>query len=249
MASAPEISALRISHDKLAAMVAPLTPDQVQGRSYASEWSIAQVLSHLGSGAVIAKMNLDAMLAGEPTPDREQYQVVWDEWNGKEPGAQAADALPVDEVLVAAYEALDDEQLAGLHLSMGPLELDGPAILRMRLSEHALHSWDIAVALDPAAVVDPIAVPIVLDNNLAMITRFTGKPVDGPERIVVATTAPERRFLLDVTDGVVLAPATDADGRAEVTLPAENFVRLVYGRFEPIGDDSIDRLRPMFPGL
>lgn len=249
MASAPEISALRISHDKLAALVASLSPDQVRGRSYATEWSIAQVLSHLGSGAVIAKMNLDALLAGAPMPGREQYQVVWDEWNAKEPDAQAADVLPVDEVLVAAYESVDAEQLAGLRMSMGPLELDGPAILRMRLSEHALHSWDIAVALDPAAVVEAAAVPIVLDNNLAMVARFTGKPVEGPERIVVATSAPERRFVLDLADGVALAPATGADGPASFSLPAEQFVRLVYGRLEPTGDGAIDRLRPMFPGL
>jgi uncharacterized protein (TIGR03083 family) len=248
MASLAEVSALRSSHDALHRLAEPFTPEQLRVRSYASEWSIAQVLSHLGSGAVIGKLNLDAMLAGEPTPERDRYQAVWDEWNAKSPDAQAADALPADTVLLEAFEALTDEQLAAMHMSMGPMEFDGPAIVRMRLSEHALHSWDIAVALDDAAVVEGAAVSIVVDS-LAMIARFTGKSIDGPERIVVATTAPDRRFVLDVADGVTLEPATDADGPASIALPAESLVRLVYGRLEPTGDARIDRLRAMFPGV
>jgi len=45
------ISALRHSHNRLRAAVEPLSPDQLGRPSYASEWSIAQVLSHLGSQA------------------------------------------------------------------------------------------------------------------------------------------------------------------------------------------------------
>ena len=49
----PWISALRHSHDDLRASVEPLGRTQLEQRSYASEWSIAQVLSHLGSQAEI----------------------------------------------------------------------------------------------------------------------------------------------------------------------------------------------------
>ncbi|MFC4950355.1 maleylpyruvate isomerase family mycothiol-dependent enzyme [Pseudonocardia sp. GCM10023141] len=248
MASHPAVTALRRSHDNLQALVAPLTPDQVRDRSYASEWSIAQVLSHLGSGAVIGSLNLDALLADRPAPGREQYEAVWDEWNAKTPDAQAADVLPADERLVAGYEALDDDRLAALRTTLGPMELDGPGMVRMRLSEHALHTWDVAVALDPAAVVEPLAVTQIVDN-LAMIVGFAAKPLDAAERIVVATTAPERRFVLDSAERVTLAPATDDDGPAGVTLPAEALVRLVYGRLEPTGDQAIDRLLGMFPGF
>jgi uncharacterized protein (TIGR03083 family) len=248
MASAVEIPALRVSHDNLVGLVTPLTPEQVRGRSYASEWSIAQVLSHLGSGAVIGKLNLDASIAGEPAPGREQYEVIWDEWNAKDVDAQVADGLAADAVLVEAYEAVTDAELAGLRLAMGPIELRGAEIARARLAEHAVHTWDVAVALDPAAVLEPSAVELLVDN-LAMLVGFTGKPVDGPERIVVATTEPGRRFVLDVTDRVELTPAADAEGPVTVTLTAEQLIRLVYGRLEPTGEGQIDRLRPMFPGF
>jgi hypothetical protein len=45
------ISALRSGSDDLALHVRTLTPDQLTGPSGASEWTVAQVLSHLGSGA------------------------------------------------------------------------------------------------------------------------------------------------------------------------------------------------------
>jgi hypothetical protein len=48
----------------LRAIVEPLGEDRLQQPSYASEWSIAQVLSHLGSGAEIFMMFLDAGLSG-----------------------------------------------------------------------------------------------------------------------------------------------------------------------------------------
>ena len=60
----PWISALRHSHDRLRAGVEPLGPDQLTQRSYPSEWTIAQVLSHLGSQAEIFGLVLEAGLAG-----------------------------------------------------------------------------------------------------------------------------------------------------------------------------------------
>src|SRR6266404_2449775 len=59
---APWIDALRRSHDRLRASVEPLDLGQLEQRSYASEWSIAQVVSHLGSQAEIFGLFLDAGL-------------------------------------------------------------------------------------------------------------------------------------------------------------------------------------------
>ena len=45
------VATLHALHDRLAAAVVELCPDQLRTRSYATEWSVADVLSHLGSGA------------------------------------------------------------------------------------------------------------------------------------------------------------------------------------------------------
>ena len=64
----PWISALRHSHDRLRASVEPLGPDQLTQRSYPSEWTIAQVLSHLGSQAEIFGLILAGWLFAAGIP-------------------------------------------------------------------------------------------------------------------------------------------------------------------------------------
>src|ERR1700733_10611163 len=103
----PWIGTLRHSHDRLQALVEPLGQDQLEQRSYASEWSIAQVLSHLGSGAEIFGLFLAAGLTGQDPPGREAFGPIWEVWNAKSPQAQAADALRADAVTLARFESMD----------------------------------------------------------------------------------------------------------------------------------------------
>src|SRR5437667_64009 len=84
----PWISALRHSHDRLRASVEPLGPDQLAQRSYPSEWTIAQVLSHLGSQAEIFGLILAAGLAGQEPPGPEEFPPIWDTRSAKPDGKQ-----------------------------------------------------------------------------------------------------------------------------------------------------------------
>src|SRR5689334_15140556 len=143
------IATLRRSHERLDGLVRPLTPEQIRGQSYCTDWQIAQVLSHLGSGAEIAMLMLPGALGeGEPAGP-EAFQPVWDVWNAKTPDEQAADALTADERHVKALEQLTDEQLSRVRLSFFGMELDAVGLIRLRLSEHVMHTWDIAVRQDP----------------------------------------------------------------------------------------------------
>ena len=55
------ISALRSTHDgELAAVVRDLTDERLQRPAGASQWPVAPVLSHLGSGAEIGRATLQA---------------------------------------------------------------------------------------------------------------------------------------------------------------------------------------------
>ena len=83
------IAALRHSHERLASLVRAVSEDFLTSRSYCTDWSVAQVLSHLGSGAEIALMMLDSALSGEPM-DRSGFAPIWDAWNAKTPAQQAA---------------------------------------------------------------------------------------------------------------------------------------------------------------
>jgi uncharacterized protein (TIGR03083 family) len=248
------IAALRRSHEKLVALAGPLSPDEVRAPSYASEWTIAQVLSHLGSGAVISTLSLAAAVGGRPSPEQEEYLAIWDVWNAKSPDAQAADGLDADRALVEALEALSDDELDALTVPFAGLTLDAPTYVRMRLSEHAVHSWDIAVARDPSAVLDPVATEQITDRML-VLSGWVGKPSGEEIRVQITTTEPARTFLLSATDEVVLEPGADASV-PQVELPAEAFVRLVCGRLDPahtpkvtVGAEHLESLRSIYPGF
>jgi len=255
------IAALRNSHERLAALLAAMGDNQVTGQSYCRDWTVAQVLSHLGSGAEIAMLMLEATLAGEPL-DRDAMGPIWDTWNAKTPQQQAADCLPADEAQIKRLEGLSDAELDGISADFFGMKLDAAGLVRMRLSEHAVHTWDVAVALDDAAEVAPDAVELLL-AQLPMIAGWTGKSDGGPFRLRLRGTEPEADFLLEVADKVSLGawpgegPAgATADG--QIQLPAEALLRLVYGRLDPghtppvevSGDPGLlDRARAVFPGL
>jgi uncharacterized protein (TIGR03083 family) len=113
------LGALRASVERLHMLVSGLDDAQVASPSYCDEWSIAQVLSHLGSGAVIFQRSLEDVRAGTTTPD-DFNPSVWDEWNAKSPRAQADDALIADEAVTEAIEAVDESERARLVFHLGP---------------------------------------------------------------------------------------------------------------------------------
>jgi uncharacterized protein (TIGR03083 family) len=250
------LAALRNSRARLVEIATPLTSEQVRERSYDTEWSIAQVLSHIGTGSIFFKFILEAGLAGEPVPSTELMRPIWDEWNAKSPEDQTRDGVEADGALMAAFEALDTQQRADWEIDMYGMHPDFAGLLMMRLSEHSVHTWDVVVALDPQAVLAPDAVDLLIDTLERLVARV-GKPLDQQLVIGVETDAPSRNFVLTVdAEGATLEPL-DARSDADrlLALPAEAFVRLVYGRLDPehtpagADDPVLEVLRGVFPGL
>jgi len=272
MSSAPEvilddvIAALQNSHTRLRSALGALTSDELVGPSYDDEWTIAQVASHLGSGAEIFGLFLDAGLRDEAVPDRETFQEIWARWDAKPATEQTADAITVDRQLLDNVAAIPAEQRESWRLDMFGTVHSLPTFLRTRLAEHALHSWDIAVMRDPRAVIAPDATALIVDN-LGQIAQRAGKNAGYAGVVAVETAEPARNFALTLSaDGAQLIPSASAadDGTtaapaatATLRLPAEAFVRLVYGRLDdhhtPPGVDvdriELDALRAAFPGV
>lgn len=269
------VDVLAGSHDRICELVSELDADGLRQPSRCSDWTIAQVLSHLGSSAELFKAMLDAVVAGEPAPGREFMPPVWERWNALAPEEQAEEFLAVDGQLIETLENLGDRLDDLTFTFFGSTQLDAVGFLGMRLSEHAVHTWDVAAAVDPAATVDPESVSLLVDRlpqTAARAGRAGAVPGGLVLRVVVST--PERRFVLTVdgtTDGAVrLAPedlTSEVAGDGGVSaagyvapvlrVPAEAFVRLVYGRLDrahaPALDAEAERLvetlRPVFPGF
>jgi uncharacterized protein (TIGR03083 family) len=254
-ASRHAIAVLRASHDHLTGLLAGLDDEVVRGPSFDDEWSIAQVCSHLGSGAEI---NLDWARAAvehrEPLT-QEGIEAIWARWDSMTPREQVDGVVVADEAHVAALESFTDEEIAGAHLSLfgGYFVLDGSTLARFRLGEHAVHTWDIAVALDPTAELLDATVELLVDGMPGSVPRL-GEHQGRAWALTVRTTDPVRDFVLrSAADGVTLAPGGGVtDGTVE--LPAEQLVRLCYcrlrdGEVVPVasGSTTADELRATFP--
>jgi uncharacterized protein (TIGR03083 family) len=244
---------LRTSAARLHALIAPLDDDELEKPAYPTDWRIADVLSHIGSGAIIQHRSMDDALAGQATPD-DFAPTVWESWNAKSTRAKADDALEADRALIERLESLSDGDRARFRLEMGPLTFDFDGFVAIRLNEHTFHTWDIEVALEPLATIPVDAAALVVDN-LDLVARFTAKPTGTTRTITVDTTAPARRFTIDLATESVTFASGMTEAEADLTLPAEAFARLVYGRLDddltpPAGGDrsALEELRRVFPG-
>ncbi|MET7395773.1 maleylpyruvate isomerase N-terminal domain-containing protein [Dactylosporangium sp. NPDC005572] len=259
------IAALRKGHDELTALVRGLTPEQLRGPSAAAEWDVSQVVSHLGSGAEINLEVVRRSLAGDPPPDFEFNKGVWARWDGMTPEERQASFPVANQRLVEAYEAFTPEQRGSHRIDVGwmpePVDVATSAVLR--LTEFGYHQWDVRVAFDPAAALDPAAAALMNDRIEGMF-NWIAKPdrLDGRTgTLLVTLTDLDERFALRVdADKVSLVPSdadADADADAELSLPLEAWLRLAAGRLgapytpssvKATGVFSLDDLRALFPG-
>src|SRR5215218_6076236 len=99
-------------------LVEGLGPEEWRGPSYCRDWSVAQVLSHLGSGAAISVLRIENALGG---PDVDP-QPIWDEWNAKPPDAMVEDALAVDQALLERIDAVSEADRGSFSVPFGPME-------------------------------------------------------------------------------------------------------------------------------
>ena len=253
------IAVLRATHDDLAALVPGLTDEQLTGPSGASEWTVAQVLSHMGSGAEIGLATLQTALAAGPAAGPDFNQSVWDRWNAMSPREQATNYLDHDARLVAAFEGLTAEQRSTGQVDLGflPEPLALASFAGMRLNEAAQHSWDVRVAFDPAAAIPADAAAVLAEHlagGLSFLPGFIGKADALAAPVVVDVEG--SGYGLVVTDKAAVV-ADPADPTATFTGPLEAAIRLVGGRLRPAntpesvkvtGAVTLDDLRRVFPG-
>jgi uncharacterized protein (TIGR03083 family) len=248
------ITALRRSHDELVELVGGLGTEDLAKLSGSSEWTVAQVLSHLGSAAEIGLNTLETGQA-----DMAAAQGVWARWNAMSPTEQASGFVVASEAQVRAFEALDETERAERQVDVGflPAPVDIEFLAGMRLSEVGLHRWDIDVVSDPAAVVAGYLAPILL-KNLPVFARFFARPIGRTGRVALSTSEPALSYVLELTEaGGSLEEGSADDATTTVRLPAESLLRLTSGRLAPghtpasvevEGELTLDDLRRVFPG-
>jgi uncharacterized protein (TIGR03083 family) len=252
------IQALRTSHDALVAQVLALAPGQLEQGSYCRDWSVAQVLSHIGSSAEIALLGLErALLQGSPL-DREEFPIIWERWDSLSPIDKANEMIVWDRRYVSVLEGLDDKTLKSLRMNLFGMDLDAVHVVGIRLGEHALHSWDVAVTFDPAAEVLASSVELLVDR-VPFMAGWMAKPerVTNKSQAKIRTSHPDRHFLLSIGESVALAQEVEGPVDGTLDLTAAALLRLISGRLDPghtpagtkaTGTADLNELRAIFAG-
>jgi uncharacterized protein (TIGR03083 family) len=256
------IAALRTGHDSLADLVPAFSEDDLARPSGSAEWDVSQVLSHLGSGAEITQTIVQVALDGKPNPGGDFMQSVWDRWNAMTRRQRADGFRAANQATTRLYESLDASTRENLRIDFGflPAPVDVATAARLRLSELALHSWDVRVAFDEHATLAPDATEQLLTQQ-ALYVGWFGKPelLDGRHDVVQVTTSdPGSVFALRLGEQVTVDLDVPQQPDGTLTLPAEAWLRLVAGRLAPrytpsgvatTGAADLDLLRRVFPGF
>lgn len=238
------IREVHASQRRLAELVSRLGPEELRLPSYDHDWTVAQLLSHIGSLAEITRARLAGAMAGAPPLELEDAEKICARWNAMAPEQQAAEMLASDRACVEDLERLDEQARRELRVPRSEgVFYDLTTQLSLELNEHALHAWDAAVTFDPGATLAPGSVPLLLDNLLEgpgwMVARMTrpraaaavAAKLDG-RPVLVRTSDPERWIAIEL-DGEPRVRQVDPGRHPDLTIPAEALLRLCYGRLDP----------------
>jgi uncharacterized protein (TIGR03083 family) len=247
------LQALHNSVQHLKDLADGMDPEYYTSSAYPSEWTIADTFSHLGSGAIIGKQGFENSITHRE-PDPKFNTSVWDEWNAKLPADQVSGCLSCDATFLAVLEGATDEERSEFHMNLGPFEFDFDGLIGLRLGEHVLHAWDVEVPFNPAATLSSEAANAILDN-LQFVAARAAKPNGVVQDVTIRTSDPVRTFTLALKGDSAELRETSHDGEVDLEIPAEAFVRLVYGRLDPghtpdsVTGRVVELLRGVYPGL
>lgn len=255
------ISQLVESVEHLRALLDTVDDSTLDAPSACADWSVARVAAHIGAGAEIALAGLAGGVAGSAEPvAREDMQTVWDAYNALDGRAVVQRAIAADRRLVDAFGQLTDAQLADVRVPFftGPLPVE--TFAAFRLSEHAVHTWDIEIAYRPEAELASSTAVTILDTVVMALFGRLAVPLQTPaSTLAVRLVDSGRELTLHLGEPMSLAPRSggDACDGAMITTTAA-FVRLIYGRSGPdlpsssmelTGPVTMDALRTVFPGF
>ena len=255
------ITQLRESVDCLRALLESADDATLGDQSACADWSVARVAAHLGAGAEISLAGLTGGLAGSTEPvASEDMQAIWDAYDALDDRAAVRRAVDADRSLVEAFDQLTDIQLADVRVPFftGPVSVG--TFAAFRLSEHAVHTWDIESAHRPEAELSSPAAATILDSVvMALFERLAQPQPLAASTVAVRLVDSGRELTMRLDEPVGLGPrsADDVSDGAMTTTTAA-LVRLLYGRSEPgiassstefTGPVTIETIRTVFPGF
>jgi uncharacterized protein (TIGR03083 family) len=252
----------RAEHANLLAYLEQLPLEGWTEPSACRDWQVYQVVSHLGSQPEIHAAALRSGLRGAPPMTDEERKAIWAHFDSLQPGQVLAEYRRTNGAYIELVDWLTEAELGQkIPWFLGDTPLAG--VLAARLNEQTLHSWDIRSVRDPSATLTADNLPTLLDFNQAALGRLA-KPERAPtlhgQTIQLLLHEPDEALVLQVgPHGVTTTPGQAASADLTLELPAEAFLRLIWGRLDlaqalASGQARLDRpeaaaeLQALFPG-
>jgi uncharacterized protein (TIGR03083 family) len=229
--------ALRHSHRELETFAKSLPPADLACRSYCTEWTVAQVYSHLGSGAEIEAARIQAALSGEPAPNPGP---IWQRWNALVAAEAVGRFASADAGYLKLITELDLDEVGNVQVSMDSLQVPLGTAMVMRLAEHALHSWDVYVAFNDDAEVASDAAELLVDlyprEIISMVASLKIASKLGSASLRIDIAKPRRTLTMAFGETVTVDTAREGSDEAttgRLRLPTGGaWARLLTGRLD-----------------
>lgn len=237
-----------------------LSPDDWQTQSACDAWSNADVAAHLIMAVEMFSGNIARGAQGDATPP----EGMGPPQETDLPARMAANATRAVSVRESLGDSLVEtfaehcQRLDALLAGMGPDDWDKPCYhpaamltvgkyIDLRLTEMAVHEWDIRSRLEPSAKLPDALIPPALDLMPGFVVGRLFQPGAGiphPSRFRFRLTAPASlpTAAFDiVAGGGELRMEPNADGDADVTFTCDGstFALLAYGRLN-VADATAD---------
>lgn len=246
---APEnrVKLVQAESDRLTQDLHALPPEAWSRPSACDRWEVRDVVAHLVGGAELYAGTVSRGLQGDIAPPQ-----------GRPPAGTGNTAVVaagsaqgaiskrerLGDQLFATFKATND-QLNHLFAGLEAHDWDTPcyhptgvkpvrAFVNLRISELAIHGWDIRSTLASSAQLSDESIPVLMEliPKLVGWTFRSGAKLATPARyrFEVTGTAPSACDIIVAGDTARLEPAGEAEAQVTCRCDTETFVLLMYGR-------------------
>ena len=238
-----------------------LSPDDLQKPSACEDWSVADVLGHLGGQAFALQVNRG--IQGDYSPPEGATAVADHDEDGFARGisdrAKTTREQHGEQLVTVVNQRLDET--VTVFNGVDPKEWEtlcywppGPepvrTLLDMRIAELTMHTWDIRSVLDGEYHLSPDSVGVLIDTvDRAVRRAFRPDPsLARPlvHRFVVSGPAATSRDIVIAAEGPQVGPAGDQEPDVTFQCDGETYVLVMYGRLKIV--DALADGRLTFDG-
>lgn len=229
--------------DRLLTYLENLPEEDWKTPSACEGWTVRQVVNHLGTGVAFFKPMIASVIEGKEIPpfSPEARQATADKFEAYS-NQEIIKELGTENQAMAGYFAKATAEQLNTLIPLFGGQMPLVFLSGLRLTEAAIHSWDIYSAENPDATLDAASAKLLLPNIFRMMPRFMRQTEIAELNAKYRFNLSDSHFSPVVVEFVAgeatprITTGAEAEGAAAgalvVNMTEEQFLRLVWGRLD-----------------